>query len=555
MTEFQRELLKEREKISFHYEKSDINIQLKEEKENNVLKKILYIQLEFLYFFDSSLINPEELKQDFLEKNIQEASQFTFPATKEDFSFNHRVTFRISLEELQKNEHLRDLSIEEIEIYMKEKVLSKEFKDIIFNIGFVEAISYYKVFPVQNFIVIGELEDYQKQWWSKLIFNGLGEYRYLNNLLSIDQDQFVNIIANPKLEEYYEEKEKYKYLDIEKQGFLIPIGGGKDSVVTLELLSKFKNENTLFAVDHKGARRRTAEVAGYNIDEVVQIERIFDPKLNLRNSQGFFNGHVPFSASLAFLALLSAYILNKKYIPLSNESSANEPTVIDLDINHQYSKAIEFETDFREYIEFLDLDIEYFSLLRPLTEVGIVRIFTRYEKYFHAFNSCNVGSKGDEWTWCCNCSKCLFAFIILSPFLYKDKLVEIFGCDVFENESLLEDMYKLIGKRDAKPFECVGTLVETRFSLNKLMEKLQISENTNESAKKEKQKKLPILLEKYKDIYLSETSRKKSKLEERSEKDISKIDENKNLYLIYNQDNFLPDFLEEIVKKAIKGEE
>ena len=71
MTEFQRELLKEREKISFHYEKSDINIQLKEEKENNVLKKILYIQLEFLYFFDSSLINPEELKQDFLEKNIQ----------------------------------------------------------------------------------------------------------------------------------------------------------------------------------------------------------------------------------------------------------------------------------------------------------------------------------------------------------------------------------------------------------------------------------------------------------------------------------------------------
>ena len=160
-----------------------------------------------------------------------------------------------------------------------------------------------------------------------------------------------------------------------------------------------------------------------------------------------------------------------------------------------------------------------------------------------------------EWTWCCNCSKCLFAFIILSPFLYKDKLVEIFGCDVFENESLLEDMYKLIGKRDAKPFECVGTLVETRFSLNKLMEKLQISENTNESAKKEKQKKLPILLEKYKNIYLSETSRKKSKLEERSEKDISKIDENKNLYLIYNQDNFLPDFLEEIVKKAIKGEE
>lgn len=556
MTDFQRELLKDREKVSFHYEKSEVNIQVVEETVNETLKNILNISLEFYYFFDSSLIDIEEVKQNLIDKKIIKKGDIDFPGLKKDFCFNHKVEFRIFLDELKKHKLLKDLTIEEIEEYIEEKVRSKEFKDLVFNIGMVEAISYYKVFPVQNFIVMGELEEYQKEWWSKLIYNGLGEYRYLNSLLSIDEENFVNIIANPKLDDYYNEaKTESKYLDIEREGFLIPIGGGKDSVVSLELLSEFKNQNTLFAVDYKGARVKTAEVAGYIEDEVIQVKRIFDPKLQLRNEQGFFNGHIPFSAVLAFLSTLSAYILNKKYIPLSNESSANEPTIIDLDINHQYSKAIEFETDFREYMEFLNLDIEYFSLLRPLTEVGIARIFARHEKYFQAFNSCNVGSKGGEWYWCCDCPKCLFAYIILAPFLYKDKLVEIFNCDVFENEALLEDMYKLIGKKDAKPFECVGTRAETIFSLNKLMEKLHVKEETDSiNTDKSNKTKLPILLEKYKEIYLSEFKRIKSKLEEREKEFSSKIDENKNLYLVYNQDNYLPDFLEDIVKNAIEGE-
>ena len=551
MTELQKEILKERDRVSFHYENSEVIVQINEDEKNIDSSHSLLFILKYYYFFDSSMLDLVNFKQNLIGKKVISENPTNFPFSKEDFSFEHEVKINISLDELKKNKHLKDLKIKEIEEYIKEKVSSKEFKNIIFNIGMVEGISYYKVFPVQNFIVSEEMEEFQKEWWSKLIFNGLGEYRYLNKLLSIDEEQFVKIIANTKLDEYYNEdnnKGKNKYLDIEKEGFLIPIGGGKDSVVTLELLKEFKGINTLFAIDYKGARIKTAEVAGYKNSEVVKVERNFDPKLKLRNEQGFFNGHVPFSATVAFLSILAAYILNKKYIPLSNESSANEPTVVDLDINHQYSKAIEFERDFREYLKFLNIDIEYFSILRPLTEVGIAKIFARYEKYFHTFNSCNVGSKGEKWEWCCNCSKCLFAYIILAPFLYKDKLIEIFGSDIFENEGLLEDMYKLIGKRDAKPFECVGTKVETKFSLNKLMEKLKINEKT-------KEKKLPILLEKYKEIYLSEVNRKKSKLEEREESSLNKIDEKKNLYLLYNKDNFLPDFIEEIVKKTIKSED
>ena len=47
-----------------------------------------------------------------------------------------------------------------------------------------------------------------------------------------------------------------------------------------------------------------------------------------------------------------------------------------------------------------------------------------YEKYFDVFRSCNVGSKSIPWNWCCNCAKCLFVYIIISPFLSSSKMVE-----------------------------------------------------------------------------------------------------------------------------------
>lgn len=565
MTDFQREILKYREKISFHYEKSDIKIQIIEEK------NLLIINLDYYYYFDTSLIDISKIRESFLEKNIINNDIFVEESIENYFRFKHNIEFKIYLDELNKNSYLKNLNKEEVQKYIETKVYSKKFREIVFNIGLVEAISYYKILPVKNFIVMGELNEFQKKWWSKLFFNGLGEYRYLNNLLSIDKKDFINIISNQKINEYEDielnnnyyknNEESFQYLNIEKQGFLIPLGGGKDSVVTLELLKKFKNENTLFIIDLKGARKKVANIAGYNKKEIVQIIRNFDSRLKLRNKQGFFNGHIPFSSVIAFLSLFSAYILNKKYIPLSNELSANEATVIDLDINHQYSKSIEFETDFRKYIEFLDLDIEYFSILRPLTEVGIARLFVRSEKYFNVFNSCNVGSKNNKWNWCSNCPKCLFTYIILAPFLYKDKLVDIFKVDVFENKNLLEEMFKLIGKKESKPFECVGTIYETKFSLNMLMEKLAINKENNNSNEnkidknnRNKIKKLPILLEEYKRIYIKELNREKSKLEKKQAKSIEYLDENKNLYLIYNNDNYLPEFLEEIVQDAIKGE-
>ena len=114
-------------------------------------------------------------------------------------------------------------------------------------------------------------------------------------------------------------------------------------------------------------------------------------------------------------------------------------------------------------------------------------LFCNYEKYHKSFKSCNVGSKNTEWQWCCNCPKCLFVYIILSPYLYKEKLINIFGEDLFEKKELLETFKELLGYSKTKPFECVGTYSEVRYAVSLVIQKLDGI--------------LPYLLQYYKDNY------------------------------------------------------
>ena len=68
MTDFQREILKTRELVSFHYEKSDVKIEGIEEELNGQIHHTLLINLYFDYYFDTSLINVEEIKEFLLSE-------------------------------------------------------------------------------------------------------------------------------------------------------------------------------------------------------------------------------------------------------------------------------------------------------------------------------------------------------------------------------------------------------------------------------------------------------------------------------------------------------
>lgn len=350
-------------------------------------------------------------------------------------------------------------------------------KYLIFHIGLVELISYWKCCCPEHVIIKASyIDEEQIKWFKKLYYYGLGEFFYVNKI-DIDMDSFMDIKCIAKKEEYS--------VDYQGTGNLVPIGGGKDSCVSLELLKDMNN--TPFMINPKQVHLDCAYAARYNDNEIVGIKRILDKQLLDLNSKGYLNGHTPFSALVSFVSYLVAYLTNKRYIVLSNEGSANEATVIGTKINHQYSKTYEYENDFNNYTKtYFHIDIKYFSLLRPLSEFQIASIFTKYPKYHMLFKSCNVGSKSNPWVWCGKCPKCLFVFIILSPELYKDKLVDIFGKDLYEDETLLTTFKELVGDALTKPFECVGTIKEVRYAISLTIKKLD---------------KLPYLLQYYKDNY------------------------------------------------------
>ena len=305
------------------------------------------------------------------------------------------------------------------------KKLDEVAKQIIFNIGLVELISYWKVTCSPKVIIeAGYLDADQIRWFKKLYYYGLGEFFFVNNITA-SFDDFIKIeVSHAKTNPL-----KTNYTG---HGNLIPIGGGKDSCVTLEIL---KNEdNKAFIINPKPVMLEVASSLNYQDEDLITIKRTIDSNLITLNKEGYLNGHTPFSALVAFISYLMAYLSDRKYIVLSNEASANEATVIGTKINHQYSKTYEFENDFNAYTKkYFNLDIHYFSFLRPLSELQITMLFANYAKYHPIFKSCNVGSKTIPWKWCCKCAKCLFVYIMLRAFLAKDDVQKIFGEDLFAN--------------------------------------------------------------------------------------------------------------------------
>ena len=336
---------------------------------------------------------------------------------------------------------------------------------MVFNIGLIELVSYFKCTCSPNVIIkAGYVNDEQIKWLKKLYFNGLGEFLYIN-IISTTEEDLMNIVCECS------EKVLPK-LDYVGSGNLISVGGGKDSCVSLEIL-KNEEDNSCFIINPKYPSLECSRVAGYSDERIVCVNRVLDRKIVELNNLGYLNGHTPFSSIVAFISYLCCYLQGRKNIVLSNEASANEATVIGTNINHQYSKSYEFECDFNNYVNsYFGLDIHYFSLLRGISEFQIGRLFSNYKHYHSVFKSCNLGSKEKEWNWCCNCPKCLFVYIILSPFLYKEDLVNIFGSDLYEREDLLNTFKEILGYSDTKPFECVGTYSEARYAVSLLIEKL-----------------------------------------------------------------------------------
>lgn len=408
------------------------------------------------------------------------------------------------------------LEIKNIDLPFFETIEKKILENFVFNLGIVEMISYWKstCSPIIE-INAGPLKEEQLDWWKNLILNGLGEFFYQNGI-NFKGENFLTIKTKSNRELAKDEKNH-------KDRYLVMNSGGRDSVVSLELTKEINIESGILMLNPTKAALDVAKIS--QIPNQIVVERKIDEKLLELNNNGFLNGHTPFSAYLAFLGILCGLIFDYRYIVSSNERSANEENVefLGQKINHQYSKSFEFEKLFREYIKnYLSSSIQYLSILRSLYEIQISKIFSNYKQYFPLFKSCNRGQKTNSW--CCQCPKCLSIYITLYPFIEKEKLLQIFGQDLYTNKHLLKLLQQITGNKGPKPFECVGTYKEIIAGLSLSIKKL---EKTKEE--------LPFLLEYAKNNLIRQSA-------------------NSEVLEDLDNDNFLPKNIAETLKAKIQND-
>ncbi len=286
---------------------------------------------------------------------------------------------------------------------------------------------------------------------------GLGEFSVQNKLDIVDFFRFEfdkNARFNPQV------------LTLSHR-HLVPMGGGKDSLVTLDLLKKNNEQVVLF---QSGNAETITRVVKETTLDVIKCQRHIDPALFILNEQkGAYNGHVPITAILSSITVACAILYDFTTIVFSNEHSASEGNMMigDRVINHQYSKSFEMEMALQNIITtMISPNIKLFSLLRPLSETAIVERFSRDPHYHSVFMSCNKTMKVQAHNrlshWCCHCPKCQYVFLSLAAFIDKESLVEIFGRNLLDDADQINDFSALLGIAASKPFECVGTLQESQ---------------------------------------------------------------------------------------------
>lgn len=365
-----------------------------------------------------------------------------------------------------------ELFFEEKIEFPSDKILNKEELACLDNIfkylHIVAGISYYKLFiPNKIEIKTFKLNKEQAEFFNNFYFNGLGEFSFKNNIIDLKErinfpyDNFENLQKNMTF--------NYKL----KNKIVIPIGGGKDSIVTLNIIKKyFKNNDILLcSVGIAKPIEETIVLSGLKSFHPIRTisKNLIELNRNL-DEIGGYNGHIPITGILAFIMCTGAIIYEYDTILISNERSANigNTEFFGTIVNHQWSKSFEFEKSVNNFFKkYLLENFNYFSFLRPLSEIHIAKIFSRFKEYFPVFTSCNKNFKIENRLdhWCCDCDKCRFVFLILSVFLKKEEMVKIFGKNLLDDEKQLDGYLELCGLKDYKPFECVGEIEESIYSI------------------------------------------------------------------------------------------
>ena len=320
----------------------------------------------------------------------------------------------------------------------------------------LSGISYYKAFVPPHIDHPYQLSQSESKFFNTTFRNGLGEFAVKNQLPLSRFEVF-----RPKTEGISSSLFPKKTVNKPKNSLLL-FGGGKDSLVSLEILKKSDRNITLFVLNPK--MFFLPLLAQIDLP-VISLKRFIDPTLIKLNESDFtFNGHIPITYIILSQAILIALIYDFDEIILSAEASPSFGNMVHegVEVNHQWDKSLEAEKLLRDYVhENISSQLDIFSIIRPYHEIAVVEKFVRHDKYFPHFASCNrnfhLGLDKNKVLWCGECPKCCFIWALLSAFLKTDTLKAIFGKNLYADESLWPTFLDLLGQGEVKPWECVGT--------------------------------------------------------------------------------------------------
>ncbi|MET8833344.1 hypothetical protein ABZV78_05435 [Micromonospora sp. NPDC004540] len=330
----------------------------------------------------------------------------------------------------------------------------------------VAGVSYYKAAAPPRLVLPAPLGAAAADLVTAVYTKGLAEYAYRNQLPHV-------LELRPEVPAG--SVEAATPLDNSDRRPLSAVGGGKDSIVTLEALRRAGFDPVPFSVNPNHVIVSVNEAS-----DLVPLaaRRRIDPVLFDLNAAGALNGHIPVTAINSLIAVATAVLHGLGPVVMSNERSASDPNLVwqGHEINHQWSKGVEAEGLLRAALaEHAGLTEPYFSLLRSLSELHIARLFAETDRYDAVVTSCNAAFKLRDASerWCRDCPKCRFVFLAMAPFMPRERLTAIFGGDLLADESQIPGYRELLGVDGHKPFECVGEVEESVVALSLLAEQEQ----------------------------------------------------------------------------------
>ncbi len=346
---------------------------------------------------------------------------------------------------------------------------SKTVDRLLRSLHLALGISYYKVYFPPEIEHPYQMDEEEASFWNTIFRNGLGEFLYINKL-SADNIATFHAQSGTITYEDTDDVSWYRHA-------LLGIGGGKDSIVAGELLKKIKLPTTGFVLatgTNQGQAYAVAKTMEYNL---FTVERRIDAQLlELNKQDDTYNGHIPISVIFALTGCLLATIDGAQHVIVANESSASIPHVTyeGSEVNHQWSKSLEFEKLFQAYLKKnISKELFYSSVIRPISSVAVAKIFSKYPQYFEVFTSDNAVFKIDavpsaDKRWNKNSTKSLSSFMLLAPWLEDNELYRIFGHNYLQDNDLTYNFLNLLGYGDKTILDCVGTPDELRLCISLL---------------------------------------------------------------------------------------